>query len=98
MARLNDKQLTLAVVGAGVVLGGLAGFGIWWAKGLVEEEQNQITRIKGEIKAAEAQIAKIPDIEADVITLRENVDEYVKILSEDDYINNFIRRKAMGGR
>ncbi len=92
MAKLNEKQTTLAVIGAGVLLSGIAGFGIWWAQGLVEEEVKKIEGIKGEISKADASIAKIPNIESDVITLRENVDEYVKILPGDDYISNFIRR------
>lgn len=92
MAKMNEKQLLLTVGGAGVVLAILGGVGIWWSQGLVEEERTQIEQIQGEIAAAEAQIAKIPEIEADVITLRENVDEYVKILPEDEYITSFVRR------
>ena len=92
MAKWNEKQLMIAVVGGGALLAALAGGGIWWAKGLVEEEQQAIEGLKQQIAQAEAQIAKIPSMESEVIILRENVDEYVKILPEDDYINNFIRR------
>ena len=92
MTKWNDKQRVTAVCVAGVLLGGLAGFGIWWANGLVEEERGRIETAQAAIKTAELSIAKIPTIEDDVITLRENVGEYVKILPDDDYINNFIRR------
>ena len=91
MAKLTEKQMLLTVVGTGVFLAGIGGAGIWWAKGLIEEEKKSIEKIQAETKTAEGKIKKIPDVESDVITLRENVGEYVKILPEDDYITNFIR-------
>lgn len=89
--KLNDNQKILAWAGGGLVLCLLAGGGMWWAGGLVEEEQVAIEAERQKIQQAEAKIEKIPDLEKQVIVLRENVDTYVKILPEQGEINNFLR-------
>lgn len=80
MRKLNDKQKLLAIGGGALALCLIAGGGVYWAGGLVDEEGVAIAGKQEQIKAAEAKIAKIPDAEREVIILRENLSEYVRIL------------------
>ena len=91
MAKLNDNQKLGVIIGAAVLLAGGGGGGVWWAKGLVEEKETEIAQMRTEIEAAEAKIAKIKRVEQDVIILRENLNEYVKILPEETELNEFVR-------
>lgn len=91
MAKLNEKQKILAFVGGGVLLCGIAGGGVYWANGLVEQKQQEIDAAQEQIAATRAKIAKIPGLEKDVIILRENVDHYEQILPDQSEVTNFIR-------
>jgi Tfp pilus assembly protein PilO len=91
MPKLNESKKILAISAGGLVLCLAAGGGVWWAKGLVEEREQQIATSKDAINAAESKIAKIPDLERDVIILRENVDAYTKILPEQSEVTDFLR-------
>ncbi|MCC6670547.1 MAG: type 4a pilus biogenesis protein PilO [Planctomycetes bacterium] len=91
MKKLNEKQKLLIVAGSAVLLCGLAGAGVWWAKDLAQQERDSVAAVRTQIQAAEAKIAKIPALERDVIILRECVHEYVKILPEERELSNFLR-------
>jgi len=91
MAKLTDNQKLLVVAGAAVLLSGLGGGGVWWAKGLVQEKVDSIAAMRTQIQAAQAKIRKIPRVEQDVIILRENLYEYVKMLPEQSEVNDFLR-------
>ena len=91
MAKLSENQKLGVVVGVAVLLTGLGGAGVWWAKDLVQEKVDSITLMKTEIDAAQAKIQKIPAVEQDVIILRENLYEYIKILPEESELNEFAR-------
>ncbi len=91
MAKLNDKQKVLAIIGGTLLLAGIAAGGIWWAQGLVDEQQEEITGKKSQIAAAQNKIDKIPVVEREVIILRENLDEYVKILPNARDLNAFVK-------
>lgn len=91
MAKLSENQKLGVVAGVAVLLTGLGGAGVWWAKGLVEEKTLAIEQMNTEIKAAQAKIEKIPGAEEDVIILRENLYEYIKILPEASELNEFAR-------
>ncbi len=91
MAKLNDSQKLLAIGGAGVLLSLLAGGGVYWAQGLIAEEKVAIAAKQKQVDEASVKIKKIPGLEEQVILLRENIDHYVKILPEQDEINNFVR-------
>jgi Tfp pilus assembly protein PilO len=70
----------------------LAVAGVYYAEGLIEEVEAQITQKKELIAVAEAKIEKIPSIEKEVIILRENLQEYVKILPDTKELTNFLRQ------
>jgi hypothetical protein len=89
--KMSDKKKLLIIAAATVLLCGGAGGGIYWAQGLIEEEQLVIGGIEEQISAAEAKIKKIPGVERDVIILRENLQEYVKILPEEKDVTSFGR-------
>ena len=91
MAKLSDKKKLLVICTSAILLTGLAGGGVWWAKGLVEEQRVDIGRMREEIAAAQQKIDKTPKLETEVIVLRECVREYVKILPEEGELNNFVK-------
>ena len=91
MAKLSEKQVLLTVAGATVLLCGAAGAGIWWAMGLVDDQQQIIEQKESQIDAARKKIRKIKKAEEKVIVLRENVHEYVKMLPEDRELHKFFR-------
>lgn len=91
MAKLNEKQQILLVVGVSTLLSGLAGGGVWWTKGAIEEKKTATAALQEQVDGAERKIAEIPGIERNVIILRENLQEYVKILPADKEVNDFVR-------
>ena len=91
MSNWTQKKQLLAIGGAAVVVCAAAVGGVWYASGLVEEVEAQVVAKRGELAVADAKIAKIPSIEQEVIILRENLGEYVKILPDDDKLNDFVR-------
>jgi Tfp pilus assembly protein PilO len=91
MANWTEKKLLSTIGGSSLALCLLAGGGIYYANGLIEEVETQIADKEKAIEAADARIAKIPALEKDVIILRENLDEYVKILPNTAELSNFVR-------
>ncbi|MFN3244652.1 MAG: type 4a pilus biogenesis protein PilO [Planctomycetota bacterium] len=91
MSNWTQKKLLMTIGGATLVVCGAAAGGVYYAQGLIEEVNVQVTAKKGEVAAADAKIAKIPAVEKEVVILRENLDEYVKILPDDDQLNEFVR-------
>lgn len=91
MTSLNQKKLLMVIVGGAVLLCGAALGGVYWAQGLIEEVQGQVQAKEGEVAAADAKIAKIAGLEKEVVILRENLDEYVKILPNSKELSAFIR-------
>ncbi|MGE3172951.1 MAG: type 4a pilus biogenesis protein PilO [Planctomycetota bacterium] len=88
---MSEKQKLLGIAGAALGVCVLAGGGVFWANGLIDELQQTIAQKRTEIDAAEQKIAKIPASEKEVIILRENLGEYVKILPEDEGLNDFVK-------
>ncbi|MEO6596663.1 MAG: type 4a pilus biogenesis protein PilO [Planctomycetota bacterium] len=91
MASWTQKKQLFAIVGGSTVLCVLAISGVYYVQGLIEEITVQTTQKKESIVVAEGKIAQIPGIEKEVIVLRENLDEYVKILPDTKELNAFVR-------
>src|SRR5262245_3626212 len=91
MAKLNENKKLLVIGGAAILMTGSALTGVYWAKGKAQEQRDEIAHMKDEIAECEKRIARIGDLEKDVIVLRECVREYVKILPEEGDLNNFTR-------
>jgi Tfp pilus assembly protein PilO len=91
MAGMSEKKILVTVVAGSLALTGLCGGGLYWTDTKVEEERAEISRINESIRVAQAKIARIPKDEREVIILRENLQEYVKILPEEKELENFTR-------
>ena len=91
MAKLSENKKLLVIGSAAVLLTGGALTGVWWAKGKAQEQRDEIAKMRDEMGEADKKIARINDLEKDVIVLRESVREYVKILPEEGELTNFVR-------
>lgn len=91
MAQMSEKRIILTIAVAGVLLTGAALGGVYWVQGKIEEEQAQITTLNGQIGAAEKKKQQIAKQENEVIILRENIAEYVKILPPTSELTRFAR-------
>lgn len=91
MAQWTQKKQLITIAGSAVAICGLAVFGVFHAQGQIEEINAQIEQKQQAIVAAEGKIAQIPALEKDVIVLRENLDEYVKILPDNRELTAFVR-------
>ncbi|GDY01034.1 hypothetical protein LBMAG49_03630 [Planctomycetota bacterium] len=90
MAKLNEKQKLMAIGGSAFAICLLAGGGVYWANGLIDEVTQSIKVQDEAIAIAESKIRKIPATEKEVIILRENLAEYVKILPDTQALNEFV--------
>ena len=91
MASWSQKKLLLTIGGVAVVVCGAAVGGVYYAQGCIDEIMTQVAAKADQVVAADQKIAKIPAIEKEVIILRENLDEYVKILPDQKELNDFLR-------
>ena len=91
MAQWTQKKQLITIAGSALAVCGLAVFGVFHAQGRIEEIAAQVETKQQAITAAEGKIAQIPALEKDVIVLRENLDEYVKILPDTKELNSFVR-------
>lgn len=91
MANWTQKKLLLTIGGSALFVSMLAAGGVYYAQGLIEEIEAQVTQKKESVAAAEAKIARIPALQKDVVVLRENLDEYVRILPDTRELTSFVR-------
>jgi Tfp pilus assembly protein PilO len=91
MANWTQKKQLLAIAGGATAICLLAAGGVYHAQGKIEELGRITLEKQQAIAAAEAKIAQIPSLEKDVIILRENLDEYVKILPDTKELVAFVR-------
>src|SRR5262245_38531818 len=91
MASWSQKKQLIAIGGGAVFACSLSVVGVFYVEGQIEEVQATITQKQDAIDAAQAKITKIPGLEKEVIILRENLDEYVKILPDTKDLNDFVR-------
>src|SRR5262245_26055748 len=87
----NHKNLLRVSIIGGVLLSGLFGWLGYQDFKARETALEQIAVKRTEIDRADAQIREIPKLEEKVITLRETVNEYVRILPDDKEINEFVK-------
>ncbi|HEX5053558.1 MAG TPA: type 4a pilus biogenesis protein PilO [Planctomycetota bacterium] len=91
MASWTQKKQLIAIGGGAIVLCLSAVGGVYYTQGLIEDVQVQTTQKQEAIVTAEGKIAQIPGAEREVVILRENLDEYVKILPDTKELNAFVR-------
>jgi len=91
MANWTQTKLVYTIGGAATLLCLAAGGGIYWAQGLIDETNAQAQAKKAANDVSKQKIARIPALERDVIILRENLGEYVKILPDQKELTDFVR-------
>jgi len=82
---LGAAALTLLVVGGSAVF-------LWYDWRKIKEGEAQIERTRQEVAVAREKKRKVPDLERDVIILRENLEEYVKVLPDESEVNDFVNK------
>lgn len=91
MINWTQRKLLLTIGGVALAVVGAAAGGVYYADGLIAEIAEQAKAKSEEIAAADRKIAQVPDLEKEVIILRENLDEYVKVLPDTKELNAFVR-------
>lgn len=91
MANWTQKKLLFTIGGGALAVCLLAAGGVYYAQGLIEEIEAKVVQKKDEVTAAEVKIAKIPALQKSVVVLRENLDEYVRILPDTRELTTFVR-------
>ncbi|MBM3973349.1 MAG: hypothetical protein FJ301_04530 [Planctomycetes bacterium] len=91
MANWTQSKLVYTIGGAATLLCLTAGGGIYWAQGLIDETNVQAQLKQDLIDKADSRIRQVPALERDVIILRENLGEYIKILPDDKELTDFLR-------
>src|SRR5262245_37431201 len=76
---------------AGVIFAG-AGTGSWFTWKACQELEEQAQTLNDQVTGAKARIATIEDLEKSVIVLRENVQNYVRVLPSDAEVEVFLRK------
>jgi Tfp pilus assembly protein PilO len=91
MASWTQKKLLVTMGSVALFVCMLAGGGVYYTQGLIDEIEASVQEKAQAVLAADAKIKKIPTIENEVIILRENLGEYVKILPDDKELVEFVR-------
>ena len=88
---MNEKKfwLTFAGVSGAVALG--AGYMIYSEHGQIDAAQASVAKLRTDISAAREVVRTTPEIERDVIVLREIADRIREILPDTKDLNNLIR-------
>lgn len=88
---MNEKKfwLTLGGVSAAVALG--AGYLIYSEKGQIEDARAAVATIRSEITASRDTIRQTPEVEREVIVLREIADRIREVLPDNNDLLNVIR-------
>ncbi len=91
MANWTQKKLLFTIGGSALTLCLLAGGGIYYTQGLIAEVDAKVADKERALQAADQKIAQTAELEKNVIVLRENLDEYVKILPSEADLTDFVR-------
>ena len=82
----KGHRIFLGLAGA-VLVGSCVGICYAWDEHTAMQAEHGL--VQGQIAAARAKIGQIDGLERDVIILRENLQEYVRILPNDEEVNQF---------
>lgn len=91
MVNPTEKQQAIKIGGIALAACALALVGVWYAKSCVAEVLTQLEDKENEVRLAESRIKLIPATEDEVIVLRENLENYVKILPDSKELVAFVR-------
>ena len=91
MANWTQKKILTTMGGVALGVCGLAAGGVYYTNGLIEEVDVKVASKNAAVLAADVKIKNIPVVEKEVIILRENLGEYVKILPDSRELTDFVR-------
>jgi Tfp pilus assembly protein PilO len=91
MANWTQKKLLLTIGGSAIGLCLMSAGGIYFTLGVIDETTAEVAKKEEAILAAEGKLKQVPALEKGVIILRENLDEYVKILPDSKDLSDFVR-------
>ncbi len=91
MAFEMKKHALLLILGYLATIGLSAGAG-YWMYDQYRISRDELAELDKQEQIADAKIARIPALETDVICLRENVSELVKILPSTKEVNEFVNK------
>ena len=91
MSKWSQKKQLMGIAISAAFVCSVAAGGVFYVNGLIADVDAQHEVKQGELRVADAKISKIPVLEKEVVILRENLGEYVKILPDDDQLNDFVR-------
>lgn len=91
MANWTQKKMFMTMGGVSLGVCMIAGGGVYYTQGLIDEIDVKVEEKAAAVLAADTKIKQIPRIEKDVIILRENLGEYVKILPDDKDLIELVR-------
>lgn len=91
MAIQMNKNALLLVLGYLGTVGGAVGGG-YYAYEAYKEARNEEAEVKKLIEMADIKIKRVSNLEVDVICLRENVSELVRILPNSREVNEFVNK------
>ena len=88
----DERKKIFVILGGSAVLVLVFAAVAYFEYGRVKKIRTEMQGVEGQIAAAETKRQKIPKLEKDVIVLRENLAEYVKILPDDREVNDVLTR------
>lgn len=88
---MNEKKFWLTLGGVTGAVACIAGYLIHNVLGDIEDGHAEVARLRAEIKTSRDTIAKTPEIEREVIVLREIADRVREILPDTEDLNNVLR-------
>lgn len=94
MIDFQNARVRRLVIAGGIALSGLAGFGYagFEAHGKAGELDAEAEQIRSQIQTAQREIALIPRLEEQVLRLRAQVQDQVRILPDDAEIHEFVEK------
>jgi len=90
--REEERKKIFVILGGSLALALICGVVAYFQYDAVKSVREQTATVEAQIEAAETKRERIPDLEREVIVLRENVAEYVKILPDDREVNDFVTK------
>ncbi|MBU0755017.1 MAG: type 4a pilus biogenesis protein PilO [Planctomycetes bacterium] len=89
-ARWNRNWILTVAITVAVILG--SGGLSYWIYDEYQKTKEEENDLQSQIETAKVKRDKVPGLESEVIKLRENVKEYVKILPDTKEVNEFVKK------
>ncbi|MDP6761545.1 MAG: hypothetical protein QF903_14290 [Planctomycetota bacterium] len=88
---MSDRKIWLAVLGGGALVAAGLVAAITVENGRIGQARERVAELGGEIETSRALVSKTPQLEREVIVLRELAEVIQGILPDEDDVNNLVR-------